>query len=496
MSAALERASRGSAASPSGAAAGDARPGADVGVQDLYEKLGRIGEGTYGVVYRARDRRTGAIVALKKVRMDKERDGIPITALREVRILQASRHPSIVTLLRVVTGKSPNMVFLAFEYCEHDLARLTSQMRVPFTEAQVKRLVTQLLSAVAYLHSRWIFHRDLKLSNLLYTDRGVLKLCDFGLARDFSPAGDGAYTAKVVTLWYRAPELLLGTVNYGAAVDMWAVGCILAELLLNDPLFPGKTEANVLERIVNLIGSPNDGVWPGWERLPRAAATLNVPKQPYNYIVREFPSPEVYGEGVCEVLNELLVYDPKRRAAAEDVLAHPYLAINEPRPTPPEDMPRFPPAADAERFPSAARPRPHQNDPHPHPHPHPHGEAADRRREGGGGEGGGAGPGPYPDPPGVPGAGAAAAADGRRGGAPGGGTEARRTPARATRTTRSRSRARGYSSDRATSDARGRDERADVSVSIGGERIAGGARERRRRPTSFGDFLRRVRREG
>ena len=397
MSAALERASRGSAASPSGAAAGDARPGADVGVQDLYEKLGRIGEGTYGVVYRARDRRTGAIVALKKVRMDKERDGIPITALREVRILQASRHPSIVTLLRVVTGKSPNMVFLAFEYCEHDLARLTSQMRVPFTEAQVKRLVTQLLSAVAYLHSRWIFHRDLKLSNLLYTDRGVLKLCDFGLARDFSPAGDGAYTAKVVTLWYRAPELLLGTVNYGAAVDMWAVGCILAELLLNDPLFPGKTEANVLERIVNLIGSPNDGVWPGWERLPRAAATLNVPKQPYNYIVREFPSPEVYGEGVCEVLNELLVYDPKRRAAAEDVLAHPYLAENEPRPTPPEDMPRFPPPADAERFPSAARPRAHQNDPHPHPHPHPHGEAADRRREAGGG---GGGPGPVPGPAG------------------------------------------------------------------------------------------------
>ena len=205
-----------------------------------YEKLGRIGEGTYGVVYRARDKRDGSIVAMKKVRMDRERDGMPITALREVKILQSSRHPNIINLLRVVTGHDWRKVFLVFEYCEHDMSRLLQSMRVPFTEAETKCLIIQLLQAVAFLHRRWVFHRDLKLSNLLLTNRGELKLCDFGLARHHQPGDDGAYTPKVVTLWYRAPELLLGSPKYTAAVDMWAVGCILAELLRHEPLFPGK----------------------------------------------------------------------------------------------------------------------------------------------------------------------------------------------------------------------------------------------------------------
>ena len=169
------------------------------------------------MVYRARDKQTGEVVALKKVRMDKERDGMPVTALREVRILQSSRHKNIVNLLMVVNGKKPNVIFLVFEYCEHDLARLLETMRVPFTEAESKCLCLQLLQAVEYLHRRWVFHRDLKLSNLLLNNRGELKLCDFGLARFYQPGNAGSYTPKVVTLWYRAPELLFGCARYTAA---------------------------------------------------------------------------------------------------------------------------------------------------------------------------------------------------------------------------------------------------------------------------------------
>lgn len=302
-----------------------------------YEKLGRIGEGTYGVVYRARDKRDGSIVAMKKVRMDRERDGMPITALREVKILQSSRHPNIINLLRVVTGHDWRKVFLVFEYCEHDMSRLLQSMRVPFTEAETKCLIIQLLQAVAFLHRRWVFHRDLKLSNLLLTNRGELKLCDFGLARHHQPGDDGAYTPKVVTLWYRAPELLLGSPKYTAAVDMWAVGCILAELLRHEPLFPGKTEAHVLDLIFNQLGAPNDDIWPGMNSLPRARG-LRLPQQPYNYLSEDFG---FVGKGGVELINFLLIYDPSARCGAKEALEHPYLTQNAPKPTNKEHMPTF-----------------------------------------------------------------------------------------------------------------------------------------------------------
>ncbi|KAK3264188.1 hypothetical protein CYMTET_27056, partial [Cymbomonas tetramitiformis] len=150
-----------------------------------YEKINRIGEGTYGVVYRARHKPTNEIVALKKVRMDRERDGVPVTAVRELRILQSIDHPNIVKLKKVVTGNKKDSIFLVFEYCEHDLARLVDTMRTPFSEAESKSLFLQLLQAVEFLHRHRIVHRDLKLSNLLFNNRGQLKLCDFGLARYF-----------------------------------------------------------------------------------------------------------------------------------------------------------------------------------------------------------------------------------------------------------------------------------------------------------------------
>lgn len=175
-----------------------------------YEKLNRISEGSYGVVYRARDKETGEICALKKVKLEKERDGFPLTSVREINVLLSLSHPSIVNVSEVVVGSTLDAVFMVMEYADHDLKSVMDRrMTQPFSIAEVKCLMLQLLSGIAYLHGQWVLHRDLKTSNILYTNDGRLKICDFGLARQYgSPLKP--YTHMVVTLWYRAPELLLG----------------------------------------------------------------------------------------------------------------------------------------------------------------------------------------------------------------------------------------------------------------------------------------------
>ncbi|XP_055220535.1 cyclin-dependent kinase 10 isoform X7 [Gorilla gorilla gorilla] len=220
-----------------------------------FEKLNRIGEGTYGIVYRARDTQTDEIVALKKVRMDKEKDGIPISSLREITLLLRLRHPNIVELKEVVVGSHLESIFLVMGYCEQDLASLLENMPTPFSEAQVKCIVLQVLRGLQYLHRNFIIHRDLKVSNLLMTDKGCVKTADFGLARAYGVPVK-PMTPKVVTLWYRAPELLLGTTTQTTSIDMWAVGCILAELLAHRPLLPGTSEIHQIDLIVQLLGTP------------------------------------------------------------------------------------------------------------------------------------------------------------------------------------------------------------------------------------------------
>ncbi|KAK9714021.1 hypothetical protein RND81_06G066100 [Saponaria officinalis] len=249
-----------------------------------FERLGRISEGSYGIVHKARDKESGDIVALKKLKMDKENgEGFPIYFLREINTLLALNHPSIVNVREVVVDDNVrngfDNIFMAMDYVEHDLKALMMSRKQCFSQCEVKGLMLQLLEGVNYLHDNWILHRDLKTSNILVNDKGELKICDFGMARQYgSPSKP--YTTLVVTLWYRAPELLLGAKEYSTAVDMWSVGCIMAELLTNKPIFDGKTELEQLNKIFKMLGTPNVNIWPNYSKLP--GSKLKYVNQPHN----------------------------------------------------------------------------------------------------------------------------------------------------------------------------------------------------------------------
>ncbi|XP_027343547.1 cyclin-dependent kinase G-2 isoform X2 [Abrus precatorius] len=261
---------------------------------DEFERLNKIDEGTYGVVYRAKDKKTGEIVALKKVKMEKEKEGFPLTSLREINILLSFHHPSIVDVKEVVVGSSLDSIFMVMEYMEHDLKGLMEAMKQPFSQSEVKCLMIQLLEGVKYLHDNWVLHRDLKTSNLLLNNRGELKICDFGLARQYgSPLKP--YTHLVVTLWYRAPELLLGAKQYSTAIDMWSLGCIMAELLSKEPLFNGKTEFDQLDKIFRILGTPNETIWPGFTKLPGVKV---------NFVKHQLPT--LGGSGITSYVKSFL----------------------------------------------------------------------------------------------------------------------------------------------------------------------------------------------
>lgn len=301
-----------------------------------FQCLNRIEEGTYGVVYRARDKRTDEIVALKKLKMEKEKEGFPITSLREINTLLKGQHKNIVTVREIVVGSNMDKIFIVMDYVEHDLKSLMETMRKKkqcFTAAEVKCLLQQLLLAVAHLHDNWILHRDLKTSNLLLSHKGILKVGDFGLAREYgSPLK--AYTPIVVTLWYRAPELLLGAKEYSTPIDMWSVGCIFAELTLMNAFFSGKSEGDQLEKIFRELGTPNEKVWPGLNKIMK----IKLPEYPRSNLRIKFHSLTELG---IDLLLGFLTYDPAQRTTAEQALKHPYFD-EAPLPIDPSMFPTWP----------------------------------------------------------------------------------------------------------------------------------------------------------
>ena len=295
-----------------------------------YEKLAKIGQGTFGEVFKARDKQNRSkIVALKKVLMDNEKEGFPITALREIRILQLLNHENIVNLIEICRSKASQFnrhkstFYLVFDFCEHDLAGLLSNFNVKFSLGEIKSVMKQLLNGLYYIHSNKIIHRDMKAANVLITRQGGLKLADFGLARAITiNKGNqpNRYTNRVVTLWYRPPELLLGERNYGPPVDLWGAGCIMAEMWTRSPIMQGNTEQHQLTLIAQLCGAITPDVWPGVENLD-LYSKLEVPKNQRRR-VKERLRPYVKDQFAVDLLDKLLCLCPGKRLDANSALDH------------------------------------------------------------------------------------------------------------------------------------------------------------------------------
>ena len=269
--------------------------------------------------------------------------GFPITALRETNILLALQHPNIIRVREMVVGSSLDKVFMVMDYLENDLKYCMDSMTQPFTLAETKTLMLQILRAVDHMHEHWYIHRDLKTSNILYGNGGNLVVCDFGMARKYgSPLMP--YTFEVITLWYRPLELLLGTRVYSTAVDMWSVGCIFAEILTRKPLFPGEGEIDQITKICRVLGAPNENNMPGFSSLPDSSKISW--KSPSKGKLRELFPHKSFAGGVYlndtgfDLLSRLLLLDPKARLSSKEALNHPWFT-EAPLPCPQEHMPTF-----------------------------------------------------------------------------------------------------------------------------------------------------------
>lgn len=288
----------------------------------VFKQVGQVGEGTYGKVYKAVNIHTGLVVAMKRLRLEAEREGFPVTAAREIRLLQSMEHPNIVSLREMIVSEGD--IYMAFEYIQHDLAGLLQNPSVTWGPAEIKSIMKQTLSALGYLHHKKILHRDVKGSNILVDSRGHVKLADFGLAR--STWGDEIrdLTNRVITLWYRPPELLLGATRYGAEVDMWGAGCILGELFLRKPLFHGNSEVSQIVEIQNKMGVPTYEEWPERYALPWFYLAANQRARQSHF--REIFSGPNITEHTRDLVESFLKWNPRSRITAQEALSHPFFS--------------------------------------------------------------------------------------------------------------------------------------------------------------------------
>lgn len=300
-----------------------------------YEKIKFIGEGQFATVFMARDTLTDKIVAIKKIKrgnIQDTRDGINRTALREIKLLQELNHENVISLLDVY-GKDSG-ISLVFEKLEVDLEDILRSSTIILTPSHIKSYILMTLRGLEYLHSNFILHRDLKPNNLLLNENNILKIADFGLARTFgSPSR--VYTHQVVTRWYRAPELLYGSKMYGTGIDIWAVGCILAELFLRNPIFPGDTDLETLDKIITVLGPPTERNWHGVTDLPDyvefKSSSNGVPFTEIFTAVNQ--------EGI-DLLSSLLKLCPAKRCDCTKALKMPYFH-KPPYPTLPQYLPKY-----------------------------------------------------------------------------------------------------------------------------------------------------------
>eukprot|EP00112_Aurelia_sp_Birch-Aquarium-sp1_P010764 Seg229.13 transcript_id=Seg229.13/GoldUCD/mRNA.D3Y31 product="Cyclin-dependent kinase 1" protein_id=Seg229.13/GoldUCD/D3Y31 len=283
-----------------------------------YTKIEKIGEGTYGVVYKAKEKATGNFVALKKIRLDNEDEGVPSTAVREISLLnELSKHPNVVKLLTVLQDDTSRL-YLCFEYLLMDLKKYFDTVTGPIDKMLIKSYLYQITSGIEYCHARRIVHRDLKPQNLLIDANGLIKLADFGLGRAVG-VPIRAYTHEVVTLWYRCPEVLLGCKRYACGIDTWSIGTIFAEMVTKRPFFQGDSEIDELFKIFQILGTPTNNEWEGVETLP--AYKGEFPKWPRKDLSKLLPGLDRVG---IDLLERFLIYDPQSRISARKALNHPY----------------------------------------------------------------------------------------------------------------------------------------------------------------------------
>uniref|UniRef100_V5EV01 [RNA-polymerase]-subunit kinase n=2 Tax=Kalmanozyma brasiliensis (strain GHG001) TaxID=1365824 RepID=V5EV01_KALBG len=258
--------------------------------------------------------------------MDSEKDGFPVTAMREIKLLQALRHENVVRLHEMMVTRGS--IYMVFEYMEHDLNGILAHPAVQFSPAHLKSLAGQLFEGLDYLHRRSVLHRDLKGSNILLNNEGRLKLADFGLARFYAKRRRGDYTNRVVTLWYRPPELLFGETQYGSEVDMWGAGCIFVELFVKKPVFQSETELGQVQAITDVLGPVRKEDWPevdklAWYEMVKPATLADAGEQEQRDHVQGAFAKYLPVEAL-EVARGLLTYDPRKRWSAKEALASRY----------------------------------------------------------------------------------------------------------------------------------------------------------------------------
>ncbi|TVY46444.1 Negative regulator of the PHO system, partial [Lachnellula cervina] len=284
-----------------------------------FQQLEKLGEGTYATVFKGRNRQTGELVALKEIHLDSE-EGTPSTAIREISLMKELKHENIVSLHDVI--HTENKLMLVFEFMDKDLKRYmdTQGDRGALNPITIKSFMHQLLQGIAFCHTNRVLHRDLKPQNLLINVKGQLKLADFGLARAFGIPVN-TFSNEVVTLWYRAPDVLLGSRTYNTSIDIWSAGCIMAEMYTGRPLFPGTTNEDQLVRIFRIMGTPSERTWPGISQYTEYKPNFQM------YATQDLRAilPQIDPNGI-DLLQRMLQLRPELRISAQDALQHPWFS--------------------------------------------------------------------------------------------------------------------------------------------------------------------------
>ncbi|EGF84113.1 hypothetical protein BATDEDRAFT_36457 [Batrachochytrium dendrobatidis JAM81] len=284
---------------------------------ERYVRLEKLGEGTYATVYKGKSCQTSETVALKKIHLNAE-EGAPSTAIREISLMKELKHMNIVRLYDVIHTEVT--LTLVFEFMDQDLKKFMDVHGGALKPSLCCNFMFQLLRGIMFCHDNRVLHRDLKPQNLLINSNFELKLADFGLARAFGIPVN-TFSNEVVTLWYRAPDVLLGSRNYSTSIDMWSIGCIMSEMHTGKPLFSGKDNEDQLLKIFKLLGTPTEDTWPRVSEYSEYKKTF-----PYYAPIDLRTKLPMLDNVALNILARMLQYQPLIRVSAKEALLHPYFA--------------------------------------------------------------------------------------------------------------------------------------------------------------------------